>query len=87
MISPQVFEDGNRSSTLHMVGCRVSYKTNFCEMIGCIFCTFYLLDAHDEEEAKSEGSTGSEWLVVPEEKVLESTEPVNSSIPSSSMQL
>ncbi|CAM6009178.1 unnamed protein product [Sphagnum balticum] len=43
-------------------------------------------DAHDEEEAKSEGSTGSEWLVVPEEKVLESTEPVNSSIPSSSMQ-
>jgi hypothetical protein len=56
-------------------------------MMGCIFCTFYLLDARDEEEAKSEGSTGSEWLVVPEEKVLESTEPVNSSIPSSSMQL
>ncbi|CAK9229176.1 unnamed protein product [Sphagnum troendelagicum] len=37
-------------------------------------------DAHDEEEARSEGSTGSEWLVIPEEKLPESREPISSPI-------
>ncbi|KAH9559990.1 hypothetical protein CY35_06G083900 [Sphagnum magellanicum] len=37
-------------------------------------------DAHYEEEARSEGSTGSEWLVIPEEKLPESREPISSPI-------
>ncbi len=45
-----------------------------------LFWCFYTLDAHDEEEARSEGSTGSEWLVIPEEKLPESREPISSPI-------
>lgn len=35
----------------------------------------FLTDTHEEEEAKSEGSAGSEWLVVSEDKNSGSSEP------------
>lgn len=35
-------------------------------------------ETHDEEEAKSEGSAGSEWLVVSQDKGSGSSEPKSS---------
>lgn len=51
------------------------YRTQVVYMLSLPISGFINAETHEEEETKSEGSAGSEWLVVSEDKGSGTSEP------------